>query len=169
MRRSLVILLMIAMSSPAQAQRPLSPRSLFEHMAGRWVLRGTIDQQQTTHDVDAGFILNRGYVQIHEVSREKDAKGAPAYEAFVTIAVDTATGEFAALWLDNTATGLFMPDGVGRAKASGDSIPFLFGSGQNAFHNTFIYSPSTDSWRWIMDNESNGKLQPFARVTLTKQ
>jgi hypothetical protein len=38
-----------------------------------------------------------------------------------------------------------------------------------AFHTTFVYSPATDTWHWLMDDETSGKLEPFARVTLTKR
>jgi hypothetical protein len=33
------------------------------------------------------------------------------------------------------------------------------------FHTSFIYTPASDSWQWVMDDESGGKLSPFARVT----
>ena len=41
-------------------------------------------------------------------------------------------------------------------------------SDTNQFHTTFLYDRNTDTWQWIMDGEENGKLQPFARVKLTK-
>lgn len=69
--------------APTVAQHATSTQTLFEHLAGHWVLRGVIGGKQTVHDVDADLVLNRGYVRLHEVSREKNANGAPAYEAFV--------------------------------------------------------------------------------------
>ena len=51
-------------------------------------MRGTMDNRQTVHDIDAERVLNGGYLRLHEVSREKDAKGVPAYEAIVFISVD---------------------------------------------------------------------------------
>lgn len=160
----------LSLAAPVCAQNWKSPESLFAHVAGRWVLRGTIAGQPTTHDVDAAFVLNGEYIQLHEVSREKDATGRPQYEAIVLFAVDTITGAHAALWLDNTGTALFPPAGVGRGTPVGDSIPFIFhASNGDVFHNTFVYSRRDDSWQWIMDGESGGKWTPFARVTLTKQ
>ncbi len=157
-------------SSAALAQQPAAQGSLFAHLAGRWVLRGTIDNQQTTHDVDADLVLQGGYVRLHEVSREKDATGAPVYEAIVFISMDSATGEYRCLWLDNTGNGGLSAEGIGRGTARGDSIPFIFKTGGgDTFHTTFIYSASEDAWRWVMDAESGGRLQPFARVTLTRR
>ena len=159
----------VALSSFTFAQRPAIQATLFDHLAGRWLLRGTIENKQTTHDVDAQLVLNGGYIRLHEVSREKDAKGVPAYEAIVFISVDKKSGEYRALWLDTTGNGGLSADSIGRATPSGNSLPFLFktGSGE-VFHTTFIYTPATDSWQWAMDGESGGRLQPFARVTLSK-
>ena len=146
-----------------------SDRSLLEHLAGNWVLRGTIDGKPTVHDVDAALVLKRGYVQLHETSREKDATGAPAYEAFVTIGIDPQSGEYTCMWLDNTSSGGLIPAGIARGLPAANSIPFLFRVGRSVFHTTFVYAPATDTWQWLMDDESSGALVPFARVTLTKR
>jgi len=165
-----IALAALALSSSAVARQPPSPASLFSHLAGRWVLRGTIQNQQTTHDVDAAAVLNGGYMQLHEVSREKDAKGAPAYEAIVYLSLDPKTSEFACLWLDTTSSAGLAPGAtMGRGTASGNSIALLFKTGADTFHTTFIYNPSADSWQWQMDGESGGKTTPFARVTLTHE
>lgn len=60
-------------------------------MTGHWVLTGTIGKAQTTHDVDVDWVLNRQYIRIHEVSREKDAGGGPAYEAWIYLVWDAAS------------------------------------------------------------------------------
>jgi len=72
---------MAASTAAAQGARP--PDELLDRMAGRWILEGTIAGKATTHDVDASRVLNGQYLQLHEVSRERDAQGRPAYEAFV--------------------------------------------------------------------------------------
>lgn len=169
MRPIALVVALVALSPSVLAGQSASASSLFEHLTGAWVLRGTIDGKQTTHDVDADLVLNRGYVRLHEVSREKDASGAPAYEAIVFISVEKRTGEFNCLWLDNTSSAGLSAAGIARGAPSGNSIPFLFKTGGGEFHTTFIYSPDTDSWRWVMDGESGGRLQPFARVTLTRR
>jgi hypothetical protein len=172
MRRILALVVaLIALATSASARQAAPPAPLLiDHFVGTWVLRGTIDGQQTTHDVDAQWVLNRGYVRMHEVSREKDAKGAPAYEAIVFISFDTKAGEYAVLWLDTTSNAGLTNGGVGRGKPTGSTIPFFFKTnGGDIFHTSFIYAPASDSWQWVMDGESGGKLQPFARVTLTRK
>ncbi|HEX6965556.1 MAG TPA: hypothetical protein VF166_07130 [Gemmatimonadaceae bacterium] len=152
---------------PAQT---VHPDSLLDHLIGHWVLRGPMAGSQVVHDVTFRWVLNSEYVEMHEVSRERTAAGAPAYEAIVYLGRDPRTHEYAALWLDNTAYGAFAPAGVGHAAAAGDSIPFVFvDSPTSRFHNTFVYDRRSDSWAWHMDNDSAGVRRPFARVTLTRE
>lgn len=165
---SLVVALILAASS-LRAQS-LAADSLFDRLIGRWVLRGTIAHQTTTHDVTFEWMLGREYVQMHEVSRERAATGGPAYEAIVLFGRDSRSGEYGCLWLDNTGAGAFDAQGIGRGAVVGDPIPFLFKySDTDRFHTTFVYHRTTDSWQWHMDNDSAGVRRPFARVELTRE
>jgi hypothetical protein len=155
----------------AQASVKPTPESLMERMMGKWVMHGTIDNEMVTHDVYVDRILNRQYFRIHEVAREKDAAGEPAYEAWIHIAWDKASKEYVVMWLDNTGVTNFSPDGVGHGKPDGDRIPFIWnladGSG---IHNTFAFNRASDTWSWKIDNlDKSGKSSPFGRVTLTRK
>jgi hypothetical protein len=148
-----------------------APESLLDKMTGDWVMRGTIDNQPVTHDVYVDWILNRRYIRIHEVAREKDADGQPAYEAWIHVAWDKANKEYVVMWLDNTAVTNFSADGVGHGKPNGDRIPFTWkladGSG---IQNTFAYDRESDAWSWEIDNlDQSGKPSPFGRVTLQRK
>jgi hypothetical protein len=155
---------------PAFSQQTTFQDPLLDHMIGKWVLKGTIEGSVTTHDIDAEWVLGHQYVQLHEVSREKDAKGQAAYEAIVFIGWDQPSSQYACLWLDTTGGGGLTGQAIGHAKRSGDEIAFLFKAGDGSlFHTTFAYNKSTDTWQWLMDGEEKGKLQPFARVKLTRK
>ena len=170
MRKTLFWLCALLLSAHRLPAHALPADSLFDRLIGRWVLHGTIAHQQTTHDVTFQWLLGREYVQMHEVSRERAANGSPAYEAIVLFGRDPRTGEYACLWLDNTASSAFDPAGTGRGSVAGDSIPFLFHySATDRFHTTFVYDRASDSWQWHMDNDSAGVRRPFARVTLTRR
>src|SRR5438477_8888405 len=146
--------------SPAQ-HGPLSDR-----LVGKWVMQGTIGGKETSHDVDADWVLNDGYVRLHEVSREKDPNGLPAYEAIVFISWDERSHEYLCLWLDSTSNSGLSNGVIGRARPDTDKIPFLFKIKTNeTFHTTFLYDKNSDSWQWIIDDETDGKIRPFARVT----
>lgn len=165
-----VALMLLLAAAPVVAQTAAPPDSLLDRLIGQWVLQGTIAGSQTTHDVSFEWVLGRGYVQLHEVSRERTAAGAPEYEAIVYIARDQRSGQYACLWLDNTAAGAFEAEGIGHAVAAGDSLPFVFHiSDTESFHTTFVYDRSADTWQWHMDDEQAGVWQPFARVTLERR
>jgi hypothetical protein len=161
---------LLVVSFSASAQQPALHGPLLDHMIGSWVLQGTIDGKETTHDIDAEWVLNSGYLRLHEVSREMNSSGGPAYEAIVFISWDQRSSEYSCLWLDSTGNGGLSASAVGRGKPSGDKIPIVFKAvSGDRFYTTFIYSQSTDTWQWAMDSEEGGKLQPFARVRLTKK
>ncbi len=160
---------LLLFSSSAMSQTALSPDTLLDRLAGTWVMRGTMAGQQTTHDVHAEWVLARQYLQLHEVSREKDSTGHPAYEAIVIVAWDKKQQQYGCLWLDITGLWNFSGDGIGHAKPAGNEIPFLFKTPGGNFHNTFAYDEKSNSWRWALDDEDKGKIVPFARVTLTRE
>jgi hypothetical protein len=152
------------------AQQTSFQDSLLDHMVGRWVLQGTIAGKETTHDIVAEWVLGHQYMQLHETSREKSRSGEAEYEAIVFIGWDQPSSQYACLWLDVTGGGGLSAQAIGHAKPNGDEIAFVFkGSDGSIFHTTFVYERSTNTWRWLMDGEENGKLQPFARVMLSRK
>lgn len=152
----------------AQETTPSSEHALLNKLSGHWVMRGTIGNRHTTHDVNAKWILNEEYLQVHEVSRER-RNGKPQYEALLTLVADPKTGQIACDWLDTTGISLFNGDQVGRGKQEGDRIDFNWGDANDGIHTVFAYDRGVDSWTWNIDNLIKGKTQPFARLTLTRR
>ena len=143
---------------------------LEEQLVGHWVLEGTLGGKQTIHDVDAQWVLNREYVQIHEVSREKKEDGSPQYEAIVYVTWDQRRHEYSCLWLDSTAAADFRRLVLGYAKPEENKIPFILTySAEETFHNTFTYDKTADSWEWLLEDHKGGKTVPFGRVRLTRR
>jgi hypothetical protein len=168
----LAVLAISAISVPGFADSSRSADQILDRLVGHWVLSGTIAGRNTTHDVFADWVLNHGYLRIHEVSREVGLSGAPAYEAMVLISFGMKSGDYyTCLWLDSTGNGGLVPEGLGHAKLSGDSIPFVFcdSAGRTSFENTFSYDRGADAWSWVMNNVEDGKRLPFGRVTLVRQ
>lgn len=150
-----------------------STNALLDHLTGQWVLTGTLAGKKTTHDVSAEWVLNHGYVRLHEISREKAPHGGPAYEAIIFVMFDSASDEYSCLWLDSTAAS-FSPDGIGRAKigqTDTNAIPFLFkdAGGHVNFENTFRYDAKANSWEWTLANVQDEKRKPFGHVRLVKK
>jgi len=156
----------LSVIATGQQPQPTFHDELLDHMQGSWVLQGKIGSKETTHDITVDWIVEHQYLRIHEVSRDKNAKGEPGYEAMVFIGWDQATSRYVAVWLD--VWGGVSKQTVGYAARSGDDIPFFFTDGSSGIHTTFAYDRKANAWGWIMDNDEAGKLTPFARAKMTK-
>ena len=148
-----------------------SRQALMERMVGDWVMTGTIGGDPVTHDVRAGWILGRRYVRLHELARERDENGDPAYEAWIDVAWDPEAAEYVVMWLDNTETTNFEEEGVGHGTPDGDRIPFVWrfadGSG---IRNTWAYDRASDAWTWTIENVGgSGQSAPFADLRLRRR
>lgn len=170
MRRFLPSLLVpVALSAQQPAANPDAQTALLDKLTGHWVLRGTIGKQQTTHDIDASWVLNNEYLQFREVSREKGPDGKPQYDAIVYLAWDAKGGEYKVLWLDNTAQWNFREAGIGHGKPAVDKISLVFTDPPGEDHTTFAYDRAKDAWTLSIDNVTNGTSKSFARTTLTRK
>jgi hypothetical protein len=171
MRLAMMVAALIgAAGSAAWPQTSKPSTDLLEHLIGRWSLEGAIAGKTTTHDVVASSVLNGQYVQLHEISREKDAKGRPAYEALVYLTWEQDRGEYSCLWLDTTSNSGLSNGIIGRAGPSGDELRLLFKYPDGTtFHTTFAYARTANTWRWILDGEEKGRLVPFARMTMRRR
>ncbi len=172
MRKFLVlVVLMGVVGGCGFAQSSGLQDPLLDRLTGHWVLHGTLAGKETTHDVAADWVLGHEYVRLHEVSREKNRDGQPAYEAIVFVGWDASSSQYACLWLDSTGGGGLSSQAIAHAKRSSDEIPFVFkeSDGSISFTNTFVHHKESDSWAWIMDNVEKGKSTPFARLTLERQ
>jgi len=162
--------LLVLASFSASAQQPTGKDPLLDRLAGNWILQGVIAGHETTHDIESEWVLNHEYLRVHETSRERNAGGQPAYEAIVLIEWDQSLSEYRCMWLDSTGGGGLSAQAIGHGRRNGDEIAFLFrGSDGSTFHTTFAYARDAGTWQWLMDGEDRGKLQPFARVRLTKE
>ncbi len=171
--KALMLSTTLALLLPASAcsQDAIPPRDLLDRLTGDWLLQGMIAGDPVTHDVTARWVLEGGYLQLHELAREKDETGRPAYEAIVIIAWEETAGEYQCLWLDTTGNTAFTGEVViGRAEPSGNDIPFVFTDAEGGrFFNTFSYDEADDTWRWVLNSERDGELVLFADVTLQRQ
>lgn len=156
-------------SLPAESEMPATAAGLLNHLTGTWILRGTIAGKPTSHDVQAAWVLNHEYLQIHETSREKNAAGGAAYEAIIYIGWDTKAGQYDCLWLDSTSGDGLSSGVIARANQAGDSIPFIFQlSASDQIRTTFTYSKASDSWQWLIDDVVKDRIQRFADVKLAR-
>ena len=91
--------LLTALAS-AQDPQPTFQDELLDRYQGTWLLQGTIAGKPTAHDISVNWVINHQYVDMHETSHEKNAKGEPAYAAIVFIGWDAASSRYFAIWHD---------------------------------------------------------------------
>jgi ketosteroid isomerase-like protein len=168
--KSMVLVVVLVSILPVAAQAQLARQgTVLDHFAGDWVMTGTIAGDDVVHDVDADWVLAGHYLRFHDFSREREESGARAYEATVFIGWDAQTERFVCLWLDVTG-GEGLASGVlGYAAQVGDTIPFVFGTGESQIHNTFVYHRDADTWEWTIENVSGDERREFAHVTLRRR
>ena len=169
MRNRIAVFAILLASATVAAQQASVASPLLEHLTGHWVLRGEIAGKQTTHDVVGEWVIQHRYVQLHEVSRDKDAKGQPQYEAMIFVSWTETPKAYTCVWLD--VNGGSSVESIGVAEPTENKLPFVFKNekGEVSFRNDFIYDPATAAWEWRMDNVDKGVAKPFGRVKLTRQ
>jgi len=167
--KNLILVLTLFAVPIVVAQQPPVSSPLLDHLAGTWLMEGTIAGQPTKHDIDAQWVLDHHYLRIHEVSREKNAKGLPKYEAMVFIAWNDEPKHFSCAWLD--VYGGFSIGSIGWAPPSENELAFVFKNdkGETDFSNDFVYDSKTYTWSDTLDNIVNGARKPFGRVKLTRR
>lgn len=163
-----VLTFTILFVSVAAAQRPPLNSPLLDHLAGEWVLQGTIAGKPATHDITAEWVAKHQYLRLHEVSREKTGDGKPEYDAFIHIGWNELKKVYSIIWLDSF-WGID-PESIGTAAPKESEMLFLWkdGKGVVTFSNDFRYDQKTDSWQWTMNNVVNGTNKPFGTVKLTR-
>ena len=167
MRLVIAATMFAAVIATAQEAPVNSP--LLDHLAGKWLLKGTVGQQSVTHELDAEWVLQHRYLRFHEVSREKNAKGQPQYEASVFIGWNEKTRQYACVWLD--VYGGATSESIGLATPKENELAFVFTNehSETTFTNTFTYDPKTKTWDNQLDNVVKGTAKPFARFSLSQR
>ena len=167
MKQILVVAMTLA-SLTATAQQPSVNSPLLDHLAGKWVMQGTVGKQSETHDFDAEWVLQHHYLRFHEFSRDKNDKGEPQYDSTVFIGWNAKTKQYACVWLD--VYGGLTSESIGVATPKENELAFVFTDehGETTFTNTFIYDPKSNTWDDQLDNVVKGVAKPFARFHLMK-
>ena len=98
--KKIVIVTAILASMTVMAQQPPINSPLLDHLAGKWVMQGTVGKQPQIHDLDAEWVLQHHYLRFREASRDKNAQGEPKYDSMVFIAWNDKPRQYSCVWLD---------------------------------------------------------------------
>ena len=164
-----IFALTLFLSGAAFAQTPAVNSPLLDRLAGKWVSQAEIAGLTSTRDIEGEWVIQHHYLRLHEVSREKDAKGNPRYEAMEYLTIGPQQNQVQCVWLDVFAGGPGLTS-LGVADPKDNDIPFVFKDekGDIGFTNDFTYDPKTDSWQWTMNNVDKGKAIPFGIEKLAR-
>ena len=167
--KQILSLVTIFAAATAMAQQAPVNSPLLDHLAGKWLMQGSVGKQAVMHDLDAEWVLQHHYLRFHEISRQKNAKGEPEYEATVFIAWNEKSKKYSCVWLD--VYGSATPESIGVASPEENQLAFVFTDehGETTFTNTFNYNSKTNTWDNRLDNVVKGVAKPFARFTLTRE
>ena len=166
--KQLLIVVTIFATLALNAQQPPVNSPLLDHLAGKWLMQGTLGKQPMTHEFEAEWVLQHHYLRFHEVSRVKNENGQPQYEATVFIGWNEKTKQYGLTWMD--VYGGASSQSIGLAPAKDNELAFVFTDehGETDFTNTFTYDPKTNTWDDKLDNVEKGVAKPFARFKMTK-
>ncbi len=155
MRRYLSLIGAVAAwcTMPLGAQTPAAPPRipLFERLIGQWTMTGAVRGQPVTYRLDATWVLQRRFVQLHMVDAEHTP---PQYEARVFIGPDTLPGRILGHWLDIFGAAYSVPPATGLVSDDSLTLDFPYPSG--GFHDTFVYDAATDTWTIRLDAADGG-------------
>jgi hypothetical protein len=165
----LVLVITLLATQVAMAQQPPVSSPLLDHLAGKWVMQGSVGKQAVAHDFDAEWVLQHHYLRFREVSQQKNDKGEPQYEATVFIGWNETIKQYGCTWMD--VYGGATRESVGLATPRENELSFVFTDehGETSFTNTFVYNPKDETWEDRLDNVVKGEAKPFARFHLTKR
>lgn len=161
-------LLSVLLTTTAFGQTPPVDSPLLDHLAGKWVSQAEIMGHKSIRDIDGEWVIQHHYLRLHEVSREKDAKGNPRYEAMEIFTTGPQKNQLQVVWLDVFAGSGLTTLGVADLKEN--ALPFVFKdeNGEVGFTNDFAYDSKTDTWQWTMNNVDHGKASPFGVERLAR-
>ena len=140
---------------------------LLDNLAGSWKLSGAVRGQNASHSVEAAWVLNHQFLQIHEKDLAPAGSGGSPYEAIVMIGYDNASERYVVHW--NDIYGGRFSETLGYGTKTGNQIEFVFEYPDGPFRTTFRWLPDKKQWEWQMRTKNQkGEWTEFADFTLTR-
>lgn len=163
----LLLVVLIALPSVAQGPSPAKKDDLLDHMAGSWVLEGTVMGAAAHHDVTVEWVLNRQFLRICEKTSSTAPASEKRYEAIWFIGYDSVSERYVAHLLD--VFGARFSETLGYGTRDGNAIRFVFEYPDGPFHTAYQWSPQHDSWQWLLEQkDKDGQWTTFADLKLTR-
>ena len=152
---------------PVDGPKVIMQDSLLDKMVGRWKVSGTIRGRSIEQSVEAQWVLNHQFLQVHEKG-VPDSKNGSGYEAMVMIGYDHTSERYVAHWMD--IYGGRFSETLGYGVGSDNQIEFVFEYPDGPFRTTFRWLPEKNQWQWRMRTKDNlGHWVEFANLILARE
>jgi hypothetical protein len=133
-----------------------------DKMVGHWTMNGELMGQPTTHTVQAKWILNHQFLEIHEWGPPDPKTAKPQYEAMPMIGYDNLSERY------DVFGGRFS-ETLGYGKRVGNEIDFIFEYPDGPLRTNFIWDATRGQWHWQMTQKNtSGQWTTFADLTLSQ-
>jgi len=142
-------------------------RGFLDHLAGQWLLTGTMGDVDLRQEVDAKWILGERFLSMYFNSITAEDNPTSDYEAVYHIGFNEESEIYVMHLLDTTEVPVECT--VGRAKREGNSLPFLFEYGDMRFFNVFTWYPEKDRWSFRQSFDEDGDTRLFALKEMVRR
>jgi hypothetical protein len=148
------------------APRKISTDEFLEHLLGSWTLTGTMGTKRLNQRVDANWVLQGEFLQMHFVQDGPAPQGQVPYEAIYMLGFDREAKKYVLQLFDTFGPAYSRTIGIGTRQ--GNAVEFLFDYPDGLFSNLFSWEPETGHWTMLLrQREGTGPWKVFATKTLT--
>lgn len=136
-------------------------------LVGSWNLTGTMGSTKLRQRVDARWVVQGRFLEVHCMQEGPVSPGQTPYEAIYMIGYDDQSGEYSMHLFDTFGVSYAQTVGIGTRHEG--SVEFLFNYPNGPFSNTFAWNRETDGWEMLLrQREESGEWRVFAKKTLER-
>ncbi len=137
------------------------------HLAGSWDLTGRMGSTELHQKVEAHWVLQGLFLQMHFLQQDAPAPGRSLYEAIYMLGYDEKTDVYVMHLFDTFGVSYAITPGMGQRQ--GDSVEFIFDYPEGPFSNTFSWVEASGQWEMLLRAaDPEGGWRVFATKTLTR-
>jgi hypothetical protein len=132
-----------------------------DRLSGSWALTGTMGSTELHQSVEARWVLDGHFLQMHLLQEDTPAAGRQPYEALYLLGYDTESDEYVMHLFDTFGASYARTVGIGTRR--GNSVEFLFEYPGALFSNTFTWLPESGQWTMhLREKQETGGWKEFA-------
>ena len=136
-------------------------------LVGSWNLTGTMGSTELRQKVDARWVVQGRFLEVHCMQEGPVSPGQTPYEAVYMLGYESKTGEYSMHLFDTFGASYAQAVGIGMRHD--DSVEFLFNYPNGLFSNTFTWNRETDGWEMLLrQRKETGEWRFFAEKTLER-